>query len=152
MHVALGVCLLFWKCNSPCGVRFFVFEGVEGEPSSCIRLKLACRSCPSRFGMNRSPYTRCLFLLGLAPGVRSLALPESSKSFSALLNALALIGSEPALSVPLPLLRRPAAVGGVLESGGETNAGVFLSSIVRVVIDVWRASIVVLCMAADGAW
>lgn len=26
--------LLFWKCNSPCGVRFFCLDGVAGEPSS----------------------------------------------------------------------------------------------------------------------
>ena len=26
--------LLLWKWSSPCGVRFFCFEGVAGEPSS----------------------------------------------------------------------------------------------------------------------
>ena len=78
--------------------------------------------------MKRSPYTRCLFLLGLAPGVRSLALPESSNSLSALLKALALIGSDPARSAPFALPRLPVAVGGVLESGGEANVGVCFSS------------------------
>ena len=138
--------ILFWKCSSPCGVRFLAFDGVEGDPSSCIKLKLAWRSCPSRFGMNRSPYTRCLFLLGLAPGVLSLALPESSNSFSALLNALALIGSDPALSVPFILPRLPLTVGGVLESGGEASVGVLFSSMVRGLIRVCGGSIEASCI------
>jgi hypothetical protein len=33
-------------------VRFFGLDGVAGEPSSCNKLKLACKSWPSRFGMN----------------------------------------------------------------------------------------------------
>lgn len=86
--------------------------------------------------MKRSPYTRCLFLLGLAPGVRSLRLPESLTSLSALLKAVALIGSDPALSAPSTLPLLPAAVGGVLESGGEASDGVWLSAIVRVEIEV----------------
>jgi hypothetical protein len=44
--------ILLWKWSSPWGVRFFCFEGVAGEPSSWSKLKLACRSWPSRLGMN----------------------------------------------------------------------------------------------------
>lgn len=33
-------------------MRFFCLEGVAGDPSSCSKLKLACKSCPSRFGIN----------------------------------------------------------------------------------------------------
>jgi hypothetical protein len=46
--------LLFWKWSSPCGVRFFCLEGVAGEPSSCSKLKLACKSWPDLVGMNLS--------------------------------------------------------------------------------------------------
>ena len=120
----VGLHSLFWKCSSPCGVRLFTFEGVAGDPSSCSKLKLACKSCPSRFGINRSPYTRCLFLLGLAPGVRSLPLPMSSYSLSARLKAPALMGSDPARSTPFDFPNRLVAVGGVLESGGEASVGV----------------------------
>ena len=80
--------------------------------------------------MNRSPYTLCLFLLGLAAGVRSLALAESLKSLSALLKALAFIGSDPARSDPLTLPSLPFTVGGVRESGGDASVGVCLSSMV----------------------
>lgn len=45
-------CLLFWKCSSPCGVRFFCLDGVAGDPSSWSRQKLAWRSCPEREGIN----------------------------------------------------------------------------------------------------
>ena len=71
-----------------------------------------------------SPYTLCLFLLGLAPGVLSLTRPASSISFSALLSAVGSTGSDPALSTPLILrVLRLVAAGDVLMSG-ETKVGV----------------------------
>lgn len=104
--------LLFWKCSSLWGVRLDL-EGVAGEPSSCRRLKLACRSCPARLGMNLnaklvscrnrsitrpstylSPCIRGLLRLGLAIGVRSRTLPACSKSLSAFESADASTGSE----------------------------------------------------------
>ena len=74
-----------------------------------------------------SPYTLCLFRLGLAPGVLSLTRPASSISFSALLRAVGSTGSDPTLSAlfaiwPLVLLRLVAS-GGVFISG-ETKFGV----------------------------
>ena len=41
-----------------------------------------------------SPYTLCLFLLGLVPGVLSRGRPASSKSFRAFARASASIGPE----------------------------------------------------------
>ena len=80
-----------------------------------------------------SPYTLCLFRLGLAPGVLSLTRPASSISFSALLSAVGSTGSDSALSIPFVLIPlvglRFVAAGGVLVSG-ETNVGVCESSIV----------------------
>lgn len=69
-----------------------------------------------------SPYTLCLFLLGLAPGVLSLARPASSISFSALLRAVGSTGSDPALSAPIVIWLlaglRLVAAGGVFVSVG----------------------------------
>ena len=77
-----------------------------------------------------SPYTLCLFRLGLAPGVLSLTGPASSISFNALLSAVGSTGSESALSPPfVPIPLRLVAAGGVLVSG-ETNVGVCEFSIV----------------------
>ena len=47
-----------------------------------------------------SPYTLCLFRLGLAPGVCSLTRAASSIPLRALLNAIGSTGSDPALSTP----------------------------------------------------
>ena len=73
-----------------------------------------------------SPYTLCLFLLGLAAGVLSLTRPASSISFSALLSAVGSTGSDPALSAAFilrPLVGLRFVTGGVLVSG-ETKVGV----------------------------
>lgn len=123
-------------------------DGVAGDASSWRRLKLACRSCPARFGMNlirgsvrkphvaavcrthRSPYIRGRFRLGLAVGVRSLTRPACSMCPSAFVSAAASIGSELRSSVleGKVLLRLWEAVGGVFDSGGEINVGVAMSS------------------------
>ena len=125
-------------------------EGVAGEPSSCSRLKLACRSWPARLGMNLmptlvrcddlimssntylSPCIRGLFRLGLAIGVRSRALPACSKSFSAFDSADASTGSELRLRL---WLRLCVAVGGVFDSGGEISVGVAAPSSFAVSVD-----------------
>lgn len=84
-----------------------------------------------------SPYTLCLFLLGLAPGVLSLARPASSISFSALLRALGSTGSDPALSTPFvmwPLVGLRFVAAGDVFISGETKVGVCEFSIVMVEI------------------
>lgn len=71
-------------------MRFFCLDNVAGDPSSCNKLKLACKSCPDRLGINlyvvrldshytavpeiktyRSPLILWRFRLGLALGVLS---------------------------------------------------------------------------------
>lgn len=135
--------ILFWKCNSLWGVRFFDFDGVAGEPSSCSSLKLAWRSWPSRFDMNLSPYPLCLLRVGLDPGVWSLCRPPCSTSFNARLNAAGSIVSSllpaPDILWPFWCVCRRSPVGGVLEVGGEMRPGVWkLSAEVR--LDDGRAS------------
>lgn len=101
-----------------------------------------------------SPYTLCLFRLGLAPGVCSLARAASSIPLRALLNAIGSTGSDPALStpfVPWPFIRFRLLItmGGVLASEGETKVGVCeLSTVLVVTEDVMCDSIVVSRIAA----
>ena len=74
-------------------------------------------------GTNLSPYTLCLFLLGLAPKLRSLDWPTSAKFRRALLKALGSIGSEPALGRPFAcdpfMICLAAVIGGVFDEGGD---------------------------------
>lgn len=86
-----------------------------------------------------SPYTLCRFRLGLPPGVMSLCLPASSKSFSALLNALGSIAS--LFGIPAPLSLCPllslfvvlsdalftVAGGGVALWDGVSTGGVLMA-------------------------
>lgn len=75
---------------------------------------------------NLSPYTLCLFLLGLAPRLRSLLdWPTSAKFRRALLKALGSMGSEPALGRPFAckpfMICLAAVIGGVFDDGGEAG-------------------------------
>ena len=101
-----------------------------------------------------SPYTLCLFRLGLAPGVCSLPRAASSIPLRALLNAIGSTGSDPALSTsfvlwPFSRFRLLIAMGGVLASEGDTKVGVCeLSTVLVVTEDVMCDSIVVSRIAA----
>lgn len=79
--------------------------------------------------MKRSPYTLCLFLLGLRPGVRS-RLAALSWSFNLLDNISASRASDLArgrliLPSTFPVTDlSPVIVGGVFEPGGVFKFGV----------------------------
>ena len=101
-----------------------------------------------------SPYTLCLFRLGLAPGVCSLLRAASSIPLRALLNAIGSTGSDPARSTPFVLwpfirFRLLITMGGVLAAECETKVGVCeLSTVLVVTEDVICDSIVVSRIAA----
>jgi hypothetical protein len=80
-----------------------------------------------REGAHLSPYTLCLFLLGLPPGVTSLGRPAlSSYSLSnALLSAFGSTAASLIFGVPLRSTRRfSLAGGGVIAPGGVLTGGV----------------------------
>lgn len=72
----------------------------------------------------RSPYTRCLFLLGLLPGVLSLGRPADSKSFSLFDSTSASTDSETATFAAIVCTLLLVTVGGVFDPGGVCNDGV----------------------------
>ena len=79
-----------------------------------------------------SPYTLCLFRLGLPPGVRSRAYPAPSKVLRAFVKALASTGSDPALLFKCApfVWSIVLKVGGVLDAGGDASDGVCKLSVV----------------------
>lgn len=102
--------ILLWKCSSELAGRRLEREGVDGDPSSPRRLKLACMSCPWRFGTKRSPYILCLFRLGLAVGVLSRGLAVSASARLRALASTAPTGPEDLVSLVMLVKLRLGAV------------------------------------------